>query len=99
MRLVFISSVTAMTPLRTISVTTGSSVRLLARPLSAERLVLDFLLIALGSVVPAKAGTHNHRHLGLSLPMPQRCAAAYGSPPARGRQQQMPTNKTRRCSR
>src|SRR5690242_4678213 len=83
MRLVFISSVTAMTPLRTISVTTGSVLRLLMRPLRAELLGLNFLLIALGSVVPAKAGTPNHRHLGLSLPMRHRYAAAYGSPPSR----------------
>src|SRR5262245_1333221 len=62
MRFVFISSVTAMTPLRTISVTTGSTVRLLTRPLRTDRLGLDCLLIALVSVVPAKAGTHNHRH-------------------------------------
>src|SRR5882672_3057858 len=98
MRLVFISSVTAMTPLRTISVTTGSVIRLSARPLRAERIGLDFLLIALGSVVPAQAGTHNHRHSSLSLPMPQRLAAAYGSPHARGRQQQRPGIGTRNCS-
>src|SRR5438552_594997 len=98
MRLVFISSVTAMTPLRTISVTTGSVIRLFARPPRAERLGLDFLFIALDSVIPAKAGTHNHRHLGLSFPMPHQRAAAFGSPPSRGRQQQMLTNKTSRCS-
>jgi len=38
-------------------------------------------------VVPAKAGTHNHQ--GFSYyppPAPHRFAAAYGSPPSRGRQ-------------
>src|SRR5262252_6340726 len=98
MRLVFISSVTAMTPLRTISVTTGSVVRLLARPLRGVRLGLDFLVIALDSVVPAKAGTHNHLHLRLSFPMPHRCAAAYGSPPSRGRQQLRLGIVSRNCS-
>src|ERR1700730_12127493 len=53
MRLVFISSVTAMTPLRTISVTTGSAFSLRAR------LVLDFR--AIGSVRP---DTGECDHLG-----------------------------------
>src|SRR5262245_55055071 len=41
----------------------------------------------LPAVVPAQAGTHNHHAMLLSSVVPQRGAAAYGSPPARGRQQ------------
>jgi error-prone DNA polymerase len=38
------------------------------------------------SVVPAKAGTHNHRRSKFSLSGPHRLATAYGSSPSRGRQ-------------
>src|SRR5438067_13855759 len=38
------------------------------------------------SVVPAKAGTHNHRRLEISLAVPHREETEYGSPLSRGRQ-------------
>src|SRR5262249_37422122 len=38
---------------------------------------------------PAQAGTHNPHTMLFSSAVPQRCAAAYGSPPARGRQQRV----------
>src|SRR5215510_7938401 len=41
---------------------------------------------ALSAVVPAKAGTHKHRPRCLLKAVPLRLAAAYGSPPSRGRQ-------------
>src|SRR5829696_750758 len=37
-------------------------------------------------VVPAKAGTHNHRRSKFSLAVPHRLVTAYGSLPSRGRQ-------------
>ncbi len=55
MRLVFISSVTAMTPLRTISVTTGSG----RRALAGLRLVFFFAIVFthILSSVPTAVGT------------------------------------------
>jgi catechol 2,3-dioxygenase-like lactoylglutathione lyase family enzyme len=38
------------------------------------------------AVVPAQAGTHNHRSFKFSSVVPHRYDTAYGSPPARGRQ-------------
>src|SRR5215470_1180400 len=43
----------------------------------------------LAAVVPARARTHNHPRFQLSLALPRRLAAAYGSPPARGRQRRV----------
>jgi tripartite-type tricarboxylate transporter receptor subunit TctC len=40
---------------------------------------------ALSVVVPAKAGTHNHQTCHFLKAVPLRLAAAYGSPPSRGR--------------
>src|SRR5205814_9858868 len=40
-------------------------------------------------VVPAQAGTHSHQCLGYRMALPHRLAAAYGSPPARGRQRRV----------
>src|SRR5215467_2633024 len=40
------------------------------------------------SVVPAKAGTHNHRFLDLSSAVPPGKHREYGSPPSRGRQEE-----------
>ena len=45
----------------------------------------SFVVPALSDVVPAKAGTHNHQTSRVSAAVPHRLAAAYGSPPARGR--------------
>jgi len=40
----------------------------------------------LSFVVPAQAGTHNHRCFKFIQTVPHRCDTAYGSPLSRGRQ-------------
>src|SRR6266699_2067047 len=53
---------------------------------------VETCLYALDAVVPAKAGTHNHRAFNLSSTVPYLLAAAYGSPPSRGRQETWATS-------
>jgi len=49
------------------------------------RAINPAVIRALSAVVPAKAGTHNHRIRRFLKALPFPLAAAYGSPPSRGR--------------
>src|SRR5262249_37417930 len=66
MRLVFISSVTAITPLRTISVTTGSA-RCFLAPVRFGFFCSSFRCIDSLSVVPAQAWAHTSRPIAPKL--------------------------------
>jgi hypothetical protein len=48
--------------------------------------LFHFVADDISDVVPAKAGTHNHRTLIVTSIVPHRYHTEYGTPPSRGRQ-------------